>query len=131
MAVGNGYDDEYLADRVRAERGGAAANASIRDGLGKTGVLAVWLAVLGTVVGVLGFAFGVIALVQTSEITRIAADAARAAAKAETATARANTAEIYAYQVYTELNRLGYPVRTPAEDHAPQPPNNQQPAEEP
>lgn len=125
MGAGNGRDYDPPADYVRAERGGAAAHASIRDGLGKAGALAVWLAVIGLVLGALGFAFGLIALGRTSEITRIAADAARAAAKAETATARANTAEIYAYQVYTELNRLGYPVRTPAEDHAPQPPAKQ------
>lgn len=82
-----------------------------------------WMVVLALLLGALGFVFGIIALVNSSVIVDLAADAARAAAKAETATARANTAEIYAYQVYTELNRLGYPVRTPAEDHAPQPPN--------
>jgi hypothetical protein len=58
----------------------------------------------------------------SSAVAASARDAGFAAAKAETATARANTAEIYAKQIYTELNRLGYPVKTPAEDHAPQPP---------
>ena len=57
----------------------------------------------------------------------MAGNAARAAAKAETATARANTAEIYAYQVYIELNRLGYPIKSPAEHHAPQPPEPTEP----
>lgn len=51
-----------------------------------------------------------------------AVGAARAAAKAETATSRANTAEIYSKQIYTEMNRLGYPIKTPAEEHEPQPP---------
>lgn len=77
--------------------------------------------------GALGFAFGVIALINTSQIVDIAANAARAAAKAETATARANAAEIYAFQVYPELNRLGYPVKTPAEAHATQPPTQEEP----
>lgn len=81
------------------------------------------LGVLGCILGVLGFSFGLMAIRDTSQIVAIASDAARAAAKAETATARANVAEIYAYQMYTELNRLGIPVKTPAEmDHAPQPP---------
>jgi hypothetical protein len=83
-----------------------------------------WMVVAALILGALGFTLGLIALVNSSQVADIAADAARAAAKAETATARANTAEIYSYQVYTELNRLGYPVRTPAEDHVPQPPNN-------
>jgi hypothetical protein len=89
-----------------------------------------WLLVLcivACVFGSLGLTFGILAIHDTSQIVSIAQDAARAAAKAETATARANVAEIYAYQVYTELNRLGYPVRTPAEDHAPQPPQETQP----
>lgn len=50
-------------------------------------------------------------------------DASRAAAKAETATARANVSELYAKQLFTEMNRLGYPIRTPAEQHDPQPPD--------
>lgn len=91
-------------------------------GDGKTAVVAVWLAAVAVLFGGIGFTLGIAAYVNTSEISRIAADAARAAAKAETATARANVSEIYAKQLFTEMNRLGYPIRTPAEDHAPQPP---------
>jgi len=81
-----------------------------------------WLLILAMMLGALGFLMGAVALVNTASIASMAEQTGRAVAKAETATARANTAEIYAYQVYTELNRLGYPVRTPAEDHVPQPP---------
>jgi len=88
--------------------------------------LAVWLAVLGLVLGSLGFMASMFAWqIAASSVTAVSSSAeaaGRAAAKAETATARANTAEIYAKQIYTELNRLGYPVKTPAEDHVPQPP---------
>lgn len=55
-------------------------------------------------------------------MVEMAGNAARAAAKAETATARANVSELYAKQLFTEMNRLGYPIRTPAEEHVPQPP---------
>jgi hypothetical protein len=79
-----------------------------------------WILMFAAILSSLGFLMGLIALVNTSGVGEAMG---RAVAKAETATARANTAEIYAYQVYTELNRLGYPVRTPAEDHVPQPPN--------
>lgn len=94
----------------------------IDKGVGRQFLLIIWFGIFGLVLGSLGFAFGVIALVNTSAITSLAGDAARAAAKAETATARANVAEIYAKQLFTEMNRLGYPIRTPAEEHDPQPP---------
>lgn len=84
-----------------------------------------WLLIVALMLGAMGFLMGAIALVNTSSIASMAEQTGRAVAKAETATARANTAEIYAYQVYTELNRLGYPVRTPAEDHVPQPTTKQ------
>lgn len=87
-----------------------------------------WLLIVAMILASLGFLMGAIALLNTASIAHMAEQTGRAVAKAETATARANTAEIYAYQVYTELNRLGYPVRTPAEDHVPQPPSPQ-PAE--
>lgn len=125
MSDSNGHDYRAPLDYVRAERGSSAASAFVSDNLGKSGVAVLWLGILGFGFGLLGLAFGLIAMRDTAVIHSIAADAARAAAKAETATARANTAEIYAYQVYTELNRLGYPVRTPAEDHVPQPPTDQ------
>jgi hypothetical protein len=53
-----------------------------------------------------------------------AVDAARAAERSNTAERRAATSEIYAKQIYVELNRLGYPVRTPAEEHEPNPPGS-------
>lgn len=83
-------------------------------------------AVGGLVLGALGATLGAVALSNSSYVAASARDAGFAAAKAETATARANTAEIYAKQIYTELNRLGYPVKTPAEDHVPQPPEQVQ-----
>lgn len=55
-----------------------------------------------------------------------AVDAARAAERSNTAERRAATSEIYAKQIYVELNRLGYPVRTPAEEHEPNPPGGKQ-----
>lgn len=97
------------------------SNQLIQTGLSTPFIV---LAAVALVLAGIALALSIVAVTNTASISRIAGDAARAAAKAETATARANTAEIYAYQVYTELNRLGYPVRTPAEDHAPQPPNN-------
>jgi hypothetical protein len=43
----------------------------------------------------------------------------RAASKsADIAERRANISELYAKQVFVELNRLGYPVKTPAEEHS-------------
>ncbi len=81
-----------------------------------------WVGILALVLGSLGFLMGVVALLNSSKVADFAFVAGEAKSKAESATARANTAEIYSYQVYTELNRLGYPVKTPAEDHAPQPP---------
>lgn len=81
-------------------------------------------AVVGLVLGSLGFLMGAFALFNSSKVAEFAFVAGEAKSKAETATARANVSEIYAKQVYTELNRLGYPVKTPAEDHAPQPSDN-------
>lgn len=96
--------------------------AQIIQGDGRTAAIAIWLAAIAVLFGGLGFTLGLIAYANTSDITRMAADAARAVAKAETATARANVSELYAKQLFTEMNRLGYPIRTPAEEHAPQPP---------
>lgn len=50
--------------------------------------------------------------------SRSAADAAVAADRTDRAERRANVAEAYAKQVYVELNRLGYPVQTPIEEHS-------------
>ncbi len=83
-----------------------------------------WLAIVAMIFGALGFLMGAIALSNSNKVADFAFVAGEAKSKAETATARANVSEIYAKQVYTELNRLGYPVRTPAEDHAPQPSDN-------
>lgn len=97
--------------------------AQIIQGDGRTAVIAIWLAVVAVLFGGIGFTVGLFAYSNTTEISRIAADASRAAAKAETATARANVSELYAKQLFTEMNRLGYPIRTPAEEHAPQQPD--------
>ncbi len=51
-----------------------------------------------------------------------ASDAARSAERAMQAERHSAISEIYTKQVYVELNRLGYPVRTPAEEHEPNPP---------
>ena len=51
-----------------------------------------------------------------------ARDAALAAERANMSERHAAISEIYTKQVYVELNRLGYPVRTPAEEHEPNPP---------
>lgn len=116
------------SESVSAHVGGASV-LQIDKGLGKGAAVFMWFGLLGLVFGVLGFTFGLMAMRDTAQIVSIAQDAARAAAKAETATARANVAEINSYQLYTELARLGIPVKTPADmDHAPQPPV--QPSEE-
>lgn len=47
-----------------------------------------------------------------------AENAAVAADRTDRAERRANIAEAYAKQVYVELNRLGYPVQTPIEEHS-------------
>lgn len=47
-----------------------------------------------------------------------ASAAAVAADRTDRAERRANIAEAYAKQVYVELNRLGYPVQTPIEEHS-------------
>ncbi len=80
--AGDDIYHEYTPDH-----GSSVATASVSDHLGKSGAAVLWLGVIGCVFGVLGFAFGTIALFNTSEIVSIASDAARAAAKAETATA--------------------------------------------
>lgn len=84
--------------------------------------LAIWLAAVAALFSGVALAMSIMSAVNTSGMTSMAEQMGRAVAKAETATARANTAEIYAYQVYIELNRLGYPVKSPAEAHAPHPP---------
>lgn len=60
-------------------------------------------------------------LVGTALIVSILAwgDSKAAAKSADIAERRANISELYAKQVYVELNRLGYPVRSPAEEHGP------------
>jgi hypothetical protein len=83
-----------------------------------------WLVILALVLGLLGFTFGVMALINSSKVADFAFIAGEAKSKAETATARANVSEIYSKQLFTEMNRLGYPIRTPAEEHAPQPSGN-------
>jgi len=83
-----------------------------------------WLLILAMMFGALGFLMGAIALVNSSKVAEFAFIAGEAKSKAETATARANVSEIYSKQLFTEMNRLGYPIRTPAEEHAPQPTGN-------
>jgi hypothetical protein len=51
-------------------------------------------------------------------MTQSAVAAATSADRADRAERRANIAEAYAKQVYVELNRLGYPVQTPIEEHS-------------
>lgn len=76
------------------------------------------LAVVGLVLGAVGFLAGGSALFFSVSAT---SEASRALAKSETATSRAQVSEIYSKQLFTEMNRIGYPIRTPAEEHAPQP----------
>ena len=83
-----------------------------------------WMVMLALFLGVLGFTFGLLALINSSKVADFAFIAGEAKSKAETATARANVSEIYSKQLFTEMNRLGYPIRTPAEEHAPQPSGN-------
>lgn len=52
----------------------------------------------------------------------MSADAAVAAERADKAERSAALSRLYAVQVYPELNRLGYPVNTPAGTHDPVPP---------
>lgn len=55
-----------------------------------------------------------------------AATASIAAERAQQARNEARIASLYATQVYTELNRLGYPVKSPAEfDHELHPENTE------
>ena len=54
----------------------------------------------------------------TGRNTESAVQAAMAAERANIAERRANISELYAKQVFVELNRLGYPVKTPAEEHS-------------
>ena len=88
---------------------------------------AMWFSIGAAMAAVLALALALVALSNSNQVAEAAASAARAQAKAETATARANVSEIYSKQIYTELNRLGYPVKTPAEEHAPQPSDNVSP----
>lgn len=50
--------------------------------------------------------------------SQAASNAAVAADRTDRAERRANIAEAYAKQVFVELNRLGYPVQTPIEEHS-------------
>lgn len=81
-----------------------------------------WLVIFALIFASLAFLMGAIALLNSSKVADFAFIAGEAKSKAETATARANVSEIYAKQLFTEMNRLGYPIRTPAEEHDPQPP---------
>lgn len=129
-------DDDHLAQLGKAMRPSSKAPVQTNEqsvtvpvdarAESRVNTVLLVLAIVGTVAGSLGLmaALGAwqIASASVAAVASSAEAAGRAAAKAETATARANVAEIYAKQIYTELNRLGYPVRTPAEDHEPQPP---------
>lgn len=55
------------------------------------------------------------------QVTQSAVNAAVAAERADKAERAAALSREYATQVYPELNRLGYPVHTPIEHHAPIP----------
>ena len=92
-------------------RGGPNAKASIEGGF--------WLALLALL------AVGVIWLKSEHNVDVIrdlASESSAAATRADIAERRANIAELYAKQVFVELNRLGYPVKTPAEEHSVAPP---------
>lgn len=78
--------------------------------------IAVWVAVEGIARDV----DNVRGLIENSadRASSSAEDAAVAADRADRAERRANIAEAQAKQVFVELNRLGYPVKTTIEDHS-------------
>lgn len=92
-------------------------------------IVAVFIALLAIVIGVLlwgdvrsmrGDLENIRNLIDNSaaSATAAAANAAVASTRADIAERRANISELYAKQVFVELNRLGYPVKTPAEEHS-------------
>jgi hypothetical protein len=90
-------------DNMRANGGGSNAKASIEGGL---------------IIALVALVFSILAI---GVSWYLAASSATAVVRAEIAERRANIAEINAKQIYVELNRLGYPVLTPAEPHPMQP----------
>ncbi len=95
---------------------GTAQQVTIRDSAPK------WVLILTIVFSTLALALAVLGLWMAASALQDARDAATAAAAAavrsEIAERRANISELYAKQVFVELNRLGYPVKTPAEEHS-------------
>lgn len=87
------------------------------------------LVVAAFVLGLLGFVLGGVALLRQPTLVSVASDAQGAAVQAAVANERADKAERsarlsleYAVMVYPELNRLGFHVLTPGENHETVPP---------
>lgn len=100
----------------------AQANASAGD---RVGLIALILAIVAVVllVALIFVVRGMVSDVQqaldsSANASRAEAQSLLAADRADRAERRANIAEAQAKQVYVELNRLGYPVQTPLEEHS-------------
>lgn len=79
------------------------------------------VSITALVLGVLGFQAGNRAEASQAVAIEASVNAARAAERADQAERAAAISEINAKQIYVELNRLGYPVLTPAEPHPMEP----------
>ena len=85
-----------------------------------TPALVALVLVMGVALFVSGLAMSTAnrALSAVAEVSQAGVNAAVAADRADRAERRANISEAYAKQVYVELNRLGYPVHSPIEEHS-------------
>lgn len=72
------------------------------------------LALLSFVFGLMGFIFGLRAMDDSAD-ARV--EAREATSTADDADRAAQLSRLFSEQVYVELNRLGYPVQTPVEEH--------------
>ena len=117
----------YPAGQSAANNGGPTAQASVTND--RVGLIAL---ILGIIAVILAVALYLSVRTVASDVENIrgliensaasasqsASAAAVAADRTDRAERRANIAEAYAKQVYVELNRLGYPVQTPIEEHS-------------
>ena len=122
--VGKQYPAQQSSANNSAPTAQASASAGDRVGLIALilGIIAVVLATI-LILSIWGIARdveNVRGLIENSAAaaSQAASEAAVANSRADIAERRANISELYSKQVFVELNRLGYPVKTPAEEHS-------------
>lgn len=113
---------DYAEDGINGNRG-TAQQVKVGDTTPAwVIIMAIVTAIVALILAALGWWMALNALRDASDAIRDATearmDSVAAAQRADIAERRANISELYSKQVFVELNRLGYPVKTPAEEHS-------------